>query len=439
MKTIKIFTISVLAVLSMSLSAQIKVMNDGKVKIGGDAGNPGAKLEVRENNVTTEARLFATSPNIARLWAMNQIYSYGFGIDASGIGSIFYNVNNSNPAKIISFSDSWISSRNYQYTSFGTGRYNRFHQSNTGSYGGANGFDFNTHKSHGLIFENAYGEGSGMYFDSDYAVLWSPGDYDRLLRIYDEDGMVEKAYIDGNGYFHTNSDERRKKNIKEVNNARNTIKKLRGVEYNHKDSESISSFNSNSLENGKATEIINGHKVNRKDTIDSYKEESKLYYGFLAQELESVLPDVVSEDENGHKFVNYDAIIPILVEALKEMDTDLEQLKSKSKGNNKLKSASLNSGTTLDETLSTDAVLYQNIPNPFSENTDIKYFLPEDVKSATLYIYNMQGNQIKSIALFNRGEANETIYGSELQAGMYIYALIADGKEIDSKRMILTD
>jgi hypothetical protein len=30
------------------------------------------------------------------------------------------------------------------------------------------------------------------------------------------------------------------------------------------------------------------------------------------------------------------------------------------------------------------------------------------------------------------------IYASELAAGMYLYALIADGQEVDTKRMILT-
>lgn len=38
----------------------------------------------------------------------------------------------------------------------------------------------------------------------------------------------------------------------------------------------------------------------------------------------------------------------------------------------------------------------------------------------------------------NRGEASITIDGGSLNAGMYLYALIADGKVVDTKRMILT-
>jgi len=38
----------------------------------------------------------------------------------------------------------------------------------------------------------------------------------------------------------------------------------------------------------------------------------------------------------------------------------------------------------------------------------------------------------------SRGESSQWISGSELSAGMYLYALIVDGKEVDTKRMILT-
>lgn len=55
-----------------------------------------------------------------------------------------------------------------------------------------------------------------------------------------------------------------------------------------------------------------------------------------------------------------------------------------------------------------------------------------------MYIYDMQGTQIRRIEIVDRGKSCVTLQGSELSAGMYIYSLIADGKEIDSKRMILT-
>ena len=58
------------------------------------------------------------------------------------------------------------------------------------------------------------------------------------------------------------------------------------------------------------------------------------------------------------------------------------------------------------------------------------------VKTADIYIFNMQGNIVKKIAADRSGMIE--IQGSELQAGMYLYSLVADGKEVDTKRMILT-
>lgn len=46
---------------------------------------------------------------------------------------------------------------------------------------------------------------------------------------------------------------------------------------------------------------------------------------------------------------------------------------------------------------------------------------------------------MKRIDISERGSISCALDASALQPGMYIYALIADGTEIDSKRMILTD
>ena len=84
------------------------------------------------------------------------------------------------------------------------------------------------------------------------------------------------------------------------------------------------------------------------------------------------------------------------------------------------------------------AKLYQNAPNPWSSETVIRYSLPQTVSSACIYIYDMQGTQLKSIPAQGRGESQVTLTAHDLKAGMYLYALVADGKLIDSKQMILT-
>ena len=83
-------------------------------------------------------------------------------------------------------------------------------------------------------------------------------------------------------------------------------------------------------------------------------------------------------------------------------------------------------------------LLYQNNPNPFSQATVIKYQLPQTVQTAYIYVYDMSGKQLGSHILLDRGEGQLTISANEYHAGMYLYSLIADGQEIDTKRMILT-
>jgi len=84
------------------------------------------------------------------------------------------------------------------------------------------------------------------------------------------------------------------------------------------------------------------------------------------------------------------------------------------------------------------AILYQNAPNPFSSNTEISCFLPETTQQAVIYIYNLQGAELKSYSLTQTGYNSITVSGSELPAGMYLYTLVVDNEIIDTKRMILT-
>ena len=53
------------------------------------------------------------------------------------------------------------------------------------------------------------------------------------------------------------------------------------------------------------------------------------HYGVIAQEIEKVLPEVVNTAPDGSKAVAYTEIIPVLIEAIKEQQKDIEQLKKK--------------------------------------------------------------------------------------------------------------
>jgi hypothetical protein len=62
---------------------------------------------------------------------------------------------------------------------------------------------------------------------------------------------------------------------------------------------------------------------------------------------------------------------------------------------------------------------------------------PAGNSTGVYLLFDMQGKMLKKLDAFP-GDNDLTIRGSELQAGMYLYSLIADGKEVDTKRMILT-
>ena len=158
-------------------------------------------------------------------------------------------------------------------------------------------------------------------------------------------------------------------------------------------------------------------------------------YGLIAQEVEKVIPSIVSYDSVlDAKVMSYSQIIPILIKAIQEQQVQIKNLESETSS---LKSAAKEKSAAIDGTTPT-ASLDQNVPNPFSANTSIGIHLPATVSRATLYIYNMQGSQIKQIAVNERGDTSVIIEGSTLKAGIYYYSLIADDKEVDTKKMILT-
>lgn len=48
--------------------------------------------------------------------------------------------------------------------------------------------------------------------------------------------------------------------------------------------------------------------------------EENSHYGFVAQEMMAILPEAVSVDDFGNYMVNYNAVIPVLIKALKALE-----------------------------------------------------------------------------------------------------------------------
>ncbi len=85
-----------------------------------------------------------------------------------------------------------------------------------------------------------------------------------------------------------------------------------------------------------------------------------------------------------------------------------------------------------------DVTLYQNVPNPFHQTTTIHAVVPEKIQEAKIYIYTLQGKKLTSYDLRERGKTLVEISGGRFPSGTYIYALVADGRVITTKKMILT-
>jgi len=47
--------------------------------------------------------------------------------------------------------------------------------------------------------------------------------------------------------------------------------------------------------------------------------------GLIAQELEEIVPQAVSTDSNGIKSVNYNALVGLLIEAIKDLKQQIDE------------------------------------------------------------------------------------------------------------------
>lgn len=172
---------------------------------------------------------------------------------------------------------------------------------------------------------------------------------------------------------------------------------------------------------------------------------ARVNFGFMAQEVEEVFPNLVKMDSTtGMYTVNYIGFIPINYSAIKELKKENDILReelnevkkhlglNKEKGNNKSTSVStdvmVNSIPTLGQ--------YSTTAN--NKNTEISYYYaPETSTSGQLFIFDLQGKQLKEYELSAKNNGTVTFKNEELYAGMFTYTLVVDDVIIDSKQMII--
>ena len=258
---------------------------------------------------------------------------------------------------------------------------------------------------------------------------------------------LEKGKVNVTGSIYQNnslihSDRRFKKDIKPIKNPLQSIQQLTGTSYQFR----TGNFTSRSFSNQRQL-------------------------GLIAQEVEKVFPELVKTNEDGYKAVNYDGLIPVLIEAVKaqqvvietQKETTDEQQKTVVKQQEKLKKQAkkidqLESKITalavqVDKLLSNNAsatvrnkyalsleqksTLGQNHPNPFNQNTSIDFFLPTTVQAASLQIRSANGQLIKTLPIPDRGAGQLTIDIGNYAAGTYFYSLVLDEQVLETKQMIV--
>lgn len=257
-----------------------------------------------------------------------------------------------------------------------------------------------------------------------------PGSYGGYFRAIDPNGGTNygiyatgkngqcgnfAAYFDGNvtvngmgtitGGVWSVSDRRYKTGIRQMDDVSERLKKLNGYTYNFK------------------TEEFAQKNFDKDEQI-----------GFIAQELKELFPQSVKEDKDGYLIVNYQALIPVLVEGFKEQQSRIDALQQQLDQQQQLSTALSNPGG-----IANGYALSQNEPNPFSHETVIRYTVPKTASKAVINVYDLNGKQITSYPLTETGSSSLTITANQLSAGIYIYCIVADGKVIDSKRMIVQE
>ena len=160
----------------------------------------------------------------------------------------------------------------------------------------------------------------------------------------------------------------------------------------------------------------------------------KTHYALDADRLEEAFPDLVYIRKDGSKAINYVEMIPLLVQSINELSAEIEVLKGQSSEGAAKKTRS---ATNKKASPQTQNRLYQNTPNPFKEQTVIRFSLADDVQNAAICIFDMTGKNIKKMPV-SSGMESVSIGGYELGEGMFLYSLVVNGQEIDTKRMIIT-
>lgn len=158
--------------------------------------------------------------------------------------------------------------------------------------------------------------------------------------------------------------------------------------------------------------------------------------GFIAQDLEKVLPHLVATSQNGDKAVNYIELMPYLVEAIKEQQSLIKEQQVQIDELKNLVSDSFKKhNQDLIELENTKIISVS--PNPSKDLIMISVNIDKSVQTASLQIHDLNGKLLNNLTINDRdNNINKTFQKDNFGNGTYIVSLIVNGKSIDSKKII---
>lgn len=159
---------------------------------------------------------------------------------------------------------------------------------------------------------------------------------------------------------------------------------------------------------------------------------SKKHYALSAEELEDVFPELVYTNADKSKSINYVEMIPLLLQSINELRSEVAKLKEE---NNKYSNKKM--ATDIKDCIESPIELSQNKPNPWNESTEITLSVPESFKNAIVLFFDLKGKQVFEQKLYTSGEQSLKFYAKDFTPGIYIYSLVVDGNLVASKKMLV--
>lgn len=162
------------------------------------------------------------------------------------------------------------------------------------AYGNLNVVGYSTGKNGDITLAGELNFGSESSLKDRYLEFYTNTNDKVYLRLLSSDAVYQNSIvlsrdgIDVTGDINSTSDIKLKTNIHQIDNPLDKVLQIRGVNFDWKDT-------------------------------------NKSSIGVIAQEIENIIPEVVSGDET--KMVNYNGLVGVLIEAIKELKSEIDELK----------------------------------------------------------------------------------------------------------------